>query len=282
MNFKKEIDDFHYTFVDSFKRIKDNIKLFLAASVLDIIFIIVFGFVYGLFQIKILEKLAEMTKLIMSRTQIMQMPQAEMIAAIAQNKTSFDSAFAAIILLLSFGLAVLFILWSLFQSIVWKFCLKIAKTSAKKERYIPHLLKFSAASFFYFAFIVIIGYVAVRILLYNAMNPSSQIIPDFITPIFLTISLVVIYFALISYALLGQEKIRDIMKQSFLIGVKKIHFVLAAYAATMILFIAAQYIMEFASKINIAALYITGILILIPLISWSRVFLTMNVEKIKK
>jgi len=88
------------------------------------------------------------------------------------------------------------------------------------------------------------------------------------------------YFIFISYALASKLKLKDLAKQTFLIGIKKAHYILLVYFINIVILCLLGLIMYLLLERTILLLTIAMILFILCY-TWTRLFLAVVVESIR-
>ena len=161
---------------------------------------------------------------------------------------------------IGFLLIVLFILFSLFGSLSW-----LLSSGKKLEEFnLKYFLEFSGLVLFYFLILVLFYFVLEYLVLdFGLANqgPRLTILSLFIAS----------YFSVLSYSLyvLKREKILNSIRESFVLGIKKIHVFILMWIIIFLVFAIGSFILEFSGFLS---LYI-GILLYMIIIVWGRVFI---------
>jgi hypothetical protein len=90
---------------------------------------------------------------------------------------------------------------------------------------------------------------------------------------------VLLYFSLISYSIASRYNLKEFLKNIFILGIKDFKNIIIAYILLVIFFIIANYLMQLVANISSSAVFICGLIIVMPLIAFSRVYLTNTLEK---
>lgn len=98
-------------------------------------------------------------------------------------------------------------------------------------------------------------------------------------PIMLSMLILIVYFGFISYTQIGSHKALKSIRNAFSIGVFKAGRPVSGILSLVVLFIALNYVLIGAEIIHPSLLIVGGTLLVIPVMTWARVFFTSWVKK---
>ncbi len=251
-------------FIRSLKRVYNNAYLLIFTILYDALFIICYGFIASAMAGKIAEFMAS-TGYFVVQESIKNAGGEGTISSIVWNSSARGELIMIAVLFILFVLSAYFV-YCFFQGLCWRM---IKRFSGEKITIKEQLKKFFLVNIFWFVWIV----------LYNIMDYLALLRKNLLQTessgfAFYTFMIVLGYFMLISYSLIGKEKSK-IIRKSFLLGVKKIN-VLFSYV--IILIIMAALGMLISSSIgNYLISIILQIFIVLPILSWARVYIDLSV-----
>lgn len=255
---------------DSVDAIRRNIMLALYAIILELSFI----FLFGIFAIPIRDGIGK--NLVYLGDEI---ASSSDIAGEATQGAILGSEYLQRIIMLAIVLAIIaYVLYSFFNGLIWNLCLRMAGKNQKTKNY---LSRFFMANLIWFPLLA--AYIVIDFLISYIETVGKRIEPDgsFIaSKIVLIVLMVILYFIFISYIHLSEMSFWKSIKKSFGTGIKNALLLVPAFASIVLLFIIADFILSIAGRINFIAIMTSGIIILMPLMVWSRVFLCKVIEKL--
>lgn len=98
-------------------------------------------------------------------------------------------------------------------------------------------------------------------------------------PIMLSMLAFIVYFGFISYTQVGSHKALKSIRNAFFIGTFKAGRTVIALLALVVLFITLNYVLVGVEMIHPSLLIVGGTLLVIPAMTWARLFFTTWVEK---
>jgi len=262
--------------VKSFFDLKN--KIVLSAISLDIIFVFLYGFIASKLFGKVMEYI-NVIGLIVSQNS------GDITGRIFSNglintiistpEIAFYFKRLAVIILVN--IIIFYLIYSLLHGWCWK--ILSAKIRANKFNY---LKQFFIINLFWLPFFLLQQALSLFIDLRNtaikSINPLTVLGTNYTSYIFL---FVIVYFALISYALIGKFKVKEVIKKTFVLGIKKFPQILLAYISLMVIFIAINYLWFLTVKINYGISLFLSIILLFTAFSYSRFMILNSIEKIK-
>ena len=177
-----------------------------------------------------------------------------------------------ILLLILAMILITYILFVIFQSISWWYCRRISKL--KEKGFFDYFREFCKINIFWF--IVIVVYNIISYL--NGLLSRSESPSIILNVIFLAL----LYLALISYSLLPEIKGFANIRKTFSYGIKKISTIMPAYLIALLVFFVINIILTLSLKIGNLLFILLGVFLLIPTISWMRIYFMVVVGKLSK
>ncbi len=244
--------------------------IYLAVPILiDIIFLLAIGFVGSIFTTKALPYLERLATL-----QTTPLTTNDASALITQQTQIASLLTNIIIVFLQIILAV-FALWIIFQGINWFLAVKCVKKKANLKKY---SLNFIIINIICVLLTAIIAKFFFEITLKNLLTSTPIVSQSLINIITILILIIILYFLFIGYAISYKYNLKDFLKNIFKIGVKDFKKIILAYITLIILFFIANYIVKLFS-LSFASMIIAGVIILMPLITFSRIYLIKILEQ---
>lgn len=176
--------------------------------------------------------------------------------------------------------SVIYILYCFFQGISWKLS---SGMTGKKAKFLAYIKQFCILNLFWF--LLFMAYNAFSFLMELGRTVMQRVNPSGVTGsnILLTVTLtVILYFTLISYALIGNESILKVLGKTFAVGIKKIRYILPMYLTIFLFFLILNFILFLTFKIHTNVMIIAGVLLVMPALTWARVFMGLVINKIEK
>jgi hypothetical protein len=168
------------------------------------------------------------------------------------------------------------ILWIIFQGFNWFLAARCVKGKIETKRF---FLNFSIVSFIWLILTILGSIFIFKIVLNNLLNPNNIMNNLVINIISVLLVSVLLYFSLISYSIASRYNLKEFLKNIFILGIKDFKNIIIAYILLVIFFIIANYLMQLVANISSSAVFICGLIIVMPLIAFSRVYLTNTLEK---
>ncbi|TKJ17593.1 hypothetical protein CEE44_03605 [Candidatus Woesearchaeota archaeon B3_Woes] len=233
---------------------------------LDLIFLFLVGFIGSIFTTKAIPYLQNLAT-------IQSTPAADTSAMIAQQ-TQLASALTHIVLILLQIVLVVFILWTIFQGINWFLATKCVKKKVNIKKY---SLNFLTLNIIWIILIAILAKFFFEITLKNLLTSTPIVSQSLVNAIGIIISIILLYFLFIGYSISYKYKLKEFLKNIFKIGIKDFKIIIA-YLIIVVSFWIAKFIVQLFS-LSFASTIIAGIIILMPLITFYRIYLIKTIEK---
>ena len=263
----------------SFSAIWKNKLWFFLLFALEIIFLAVFGYINTTYGIKIVESSKAIDEYI-SQQQLDEVSVAENIlqqkSILGDNPLSISRNFNEIVRNFRLYLIYSFISLVIFTSASWAFTYRLIHKITLKNL-IKNFTNALVISSFCYGLIFAFFYSLTNISLADAEGTKllAKYIPFFI------FSLVLAYFMFVALSLLNNSKLSDIVQKTLRIGIKKIHYVLAAYFLNILFFIFSAFLFFYFLDRNLFLLLMSIFLMIFSLVL-GRIFMVNVVEKIEK
>lgn len=267
MNLSKNI--VFKSFFESFKIIRNKKYYILYPIIIDLLFILSYGFFMGFFIGNIQEKavaLIQTGKSILSS--------GGLIKGLLTNKEAVS------IILFTFGFMItIYVIYSIFQGINWRFAKKFVK---KNIPLLVYIKKFFLVNIFWFILFFLIQFSDYIRRLLSYLSKGTGLSTSFISGniVINILIFLIVYFAFISYALISKYKIIQAIKKSFAVGITGIKHILPMYLIVFIIFLIINLLLILLSKINFTLMIIFGIITVLPAFTWVRVFVNLVVGKV--
>jgi len=253
------------TFINSLDLIKKNPVYFIFSCLIDIGFVFILLFVYQFFFEKIMDNFINL--LMMTGRTFYGLAQESLESSILmqQMNSSINNIVWWII-----GLIIsVYFIYSIFQSASWFFA---GKTVDKKLIFWDYIKRFFAVNAVWHIILTVIMYFYVRsVILTNTFKISSGL--DVIETSSFIFIIILSYFSLISYALIAKLSFRESMKKCFIEGFKRFFSLLPFFVVFALVFLFIDLILKLIFLINDTLMFIAGLIIILPTITYFRVVL---------
>ena len=184
----------------------------------------------------------------------------------------------------------LFLLWCIFQSLIWK---EITEKIPLQRKYTNYFLKFILLSIPIFLITLLFLYRIWQLLTMVFLPTYTGIKVSLATNIQLLllfiITIIIFYFTLLSYSLLQELPLKKCIKKAFHLGIKRIHILGSLYilflflALILMVFLFSLYVSYLSSALTIISLliHLTGLIIPIIIMLWLKIIITLILQKKK-
>jgi len=262
--------------VKSFFDLKDRIVL--SAISLDIMFVFLYGFIASKLFAKVMEYVNAIGLLVAQNSgMVMDKIFQNGIINTITSTPELVFYFKRLAVLVFLNIIIFYLIYSLLHGWCWK--LLSAKIRANKFNY---LKQFFLINLLWLPFFLIQQSLSLFIDLRNtaikSINPLTVLGTNYTSYILL---FVIVYFALISYALIGKFKVKEVIKKTFVIGIKKFPQILLAYISLMVVFIAINYLWFLTVKINYGLSLFLSIILLFTAFSYTRFMILNSINNIR-
>lgn len=260
---------------ESFKVINNHRAIFILLVVLQIVFIASLAFVQLKYQIKIIENSRE----ILDYFQALNLDE----SAIAQGLESKKDILGDDPLLIyrKFKLLIRDILFIaiftaglilFFNTINWSLT-ELMFTKLNFKGFLKHLGKLFLLNIFYLLLLGIVVFLIFQKQYLELINKNGF----FLFVALLAVALV-LYFMFISFSL-ANEKLRDIFKKTFLLGLKKANYILAVYLINLVILLGLALLLFYVQNKAFILLFFIGVIFFVSFV-FCRVFLISGVRRL--
>ncbi|MCX6707903.1 MAG: hypothetical protein NT001_07280 [Candidatus Woesearchaeota archaeon] len=237
----------------------------------DLIFIFLYGSIMGYFSSYIISNLYSFGSAILQSNDITGTPM-------------MGNVMGALLLMF----LLLFIVYALFEGASWR----MSRIFATKEKisYAGYLKGFTLANLVWF--IPYLIYKALSFLVafkfkYGDASQTAQAgimqnIPLLISTALVSLFLLILaYFSSVSYPLIGKSRTMKAIKDSFVIGYRNFMYIAPRMIFAIALFLIANMAVVLTSRISMALMIVLGVLILLPMMTWARIYLHMIMQDLE-
>lgn len=256
-------------------KLKDNPSKLVYSTILDIFFFIVFGGVLAFFSEYIMYNVYRISSLTTEFSQNLAITDAPSSVVDMISKAGAMSYFKDAMMYTFLLIFSIYIVYCLFHGSAWYLSTLMSKS--KKIKYRRYLKDFSIISIVWFGLFVIYN-MALTFLDYFNYVPDGYSRLYFLFPFFIIVS----YFAIISYAAIGNRTPFAALKNSFRYGILKARYFFLLYVIIIFAFVIINIILKAVSDINQTAGIIAGIVLFIPAITWTRISIKTLFEYMNK
>lgn len=266
---------------ESFSSISKNKLLFIFLFIFQIIFFAVFSYVTYTYQTKILESAQAITEYL-SQQKLDELSVADNLlqqkSILGDDPLSISRNFNEMIKNFKLYLIYTFILLVIFTSISWTLTVRLIygkKILSKTKIFFKNM----AVMIFYLGLIFLFFFSLLNISFADVAAESSRLLTKYVT--FLIISIVLIYFMLISLSLAHNTGWKNIVQKTLIIGIKKSHYILAAYLISVSLLAVSVISLAYFIEKNLFVLLLSLILMVFSFV-FGRVLLASVVRNLIK
>jgi hypothetical protein len=268
--------------VKAVKLLRKNQKYFLYIVLADLLFIFVNGFLsFGLIN-RLQEYLFAVAGEIASRSsEISQEVVQKSIFEVLFSYPEIGSLISSIIGLLLLIIITIYIVFNIFQGYAWKTSLRII---GKPVSYYKFCTQFVIVNILW---LILFYSQRIFVVIVTILNTLSEKVyhtsPSFVLDYFGTAFLIaIIYFAVISYSLIGRFSVAGILKRTFSFGIKRLVYFVPMYAIIAAMFWIINFILGAVGGVNRTLFFIVGFLLVFPVFAFSRVYIALIVNKLVK
>jgi hypothetical protein len=266
--------------IKTFGLLKKNPRDLLYIISADILFILVYGILSFAMVERLREYLLSAGAEIASRSaEITQQVMYKSVFEVLFSYPEIGPLISSIFWLLLLIILTAYVLFSVFQGYAWKISLKMI---GRKVSYYNFSMQFILINILWIILFYSQRIFTVFSQLLNFM--AEKVSPGTSTSAYHYISMIfliaIVYFAVISYSLIGKYSIAGILKKTFAFGVRKAKYFLPMYALVAILFWLINFILHQAGSINKIAFLIAGFVLVFPAFAFSRVYIALIVNKL--
>lgn len=203
-----------------------------------------------------------------------------------------NQAYKMIFIITIASLIAFFLLWCFFQSLEWRITYKSLKKAVKFEDlfdgYLKYCLKFSLVTIPAFIIILPTSYYLIANLKTLFLNllirmygmEGTQKIPYISLIASLVIFLVTTYLTVSIYILLNKYTLKEAIKKSFKVGMKKVQVLLPIHFLCLIMIVPIIYLDSYLIKfLNFKAAAILSLIVYLAIIAFYQVLMVALLEK---
>lgn len=237
-------------------------KMVAVPALLDILFIIAFGFFFNFTRDNIAVRLDAIMQMISDAQFNILAGQYNLsgLMATLRQLPGFTEHFNSIVLQISVFLAILYILWILMQGTSWFICYKLNK---KNFTYNEFMKSFSLKTLVYYIIFVILTFFTVRIAISRTLLISPEAGESAYTVLYILLGILSI-FLLLTYSNIF-SRFKDLFND-----IRKISLM---YLIAAILYLAGHYILGAIEILNYTAMVVAGIVFFMPLLVYIKMFM---------
>lgn len=254
---------------DSFNILRRNYKSLWIPILAEVLFLVLFGFFTGPLRNGIGNNLLQLGELIITES--------SNIGNDFFSRIIGSQHFGNIMTLGIIFALIAYVLYCLFQGFIWKFCFNFGK----KEKYLPYIKRFFLVNLFWYPFFILFIFINFFFsyidIVGQRMEPNSIFFLGKLTNIVL---LAILYFAFISYVMIDKYKVWKSIRRSFKIGFREFLWMILIYLIIGGTFLVINYLLILVGKISFILVISLGIVIVIPLMIWARIFIREVVERL--
>ena len=262
------------TIADSLKSMRDQRRELLSPFLVDIAFLYMFGFISAAFGEKITQYAVQLAFLVSSKSGLLtqQYVSSSIPQMIAANPQIASSIYT-LMLLFSLSSFASFLLFLVLESLSFWF---IMKQSGYPLPYGRYFLQFCQVSTVWFGFMIIYWVSSYAdSLAFTLSNRTVLYKPSLSIAIYL---LILGYFALISYSLIGTGSFRSLIKSTFSLGFKP--RLLALAVSLLVLYSILNVVLIIAFALNQFLGLVLGFALVLPFLIFARIAMLRAVRSL--
>lgn len=185
---------------------------------------------------------------------------------------------------------VLFLLWCIFQSFIWK---EISEKMPLQKKYKDYFLRFSLLTIPIFLLTLFFLYKVWQLITMIFLPTYTGIKVTLATNIQLILlfllAIILFYFTLLCYGLLEEKTLKQCVKKAFNLGTKKLHILGSLYlvflflAFILLIFFFSLYVsyLSYVLTITSLLLHLAGLIPLIVILLWLKIIISLILQKKK-
>tara|TARA_Y100000310_G_scaffold338444_1_gene428103 strand:+ start:413 stop:1243 length:831 start_codon:yes stop_codon:yes gene_type:complete len=247
-------------------------------SLIDIMFLLVLGYVGNFFLITKAAPLLEKIALIKKESAVASVEEYAS-AIMSQQSEIFPLAMQVMGIFFQLALSIL-ILWIVFQGVNWYLASKFDNKKVKVWKFFKN---FTVATIVIAIFEFIIALFYYNLTLKNVLGNNSPIVQLVVNSISIIALVVLYYFALINYSICYKYSLKrlELCKKTIMVGIKQYRDISLAILVLLLMFIILNYAIRIISLISVNLMLVVGVILVFPLIAFSRMYLIKIVNKKK-
>lgn len=163
---------------------------------------------------------------------------------------------------------IVYVIYVLIQSVVWNLSLRIA---GRKSNFAKYFVSFVLLNLFWFFIFIVYNLMDLIGDLRSVLLSGRISLVSVLAGLFL---LFFAYFAVISYVKLN-------LKKSFVFGWKRYRELVPSFFYVFIYFFVLNFILSKLVLLNYTFAVVAGIVLFVPAVSFARIYLSLNINKVK-
>jgi hypothetical protein len=267
---KKQIKELKKTF----NLIKKEPFYIAIPSLIDLIFLMIAGFIGNFFLITkaapLLERMAEI-KMDSSVTSMDEYT----VAVMSQQSEMFPLAMQVMGIFVQLALSIL-LLWIIFQGINWYLASKFEDKKVKPWNFFKNFTIITIIVAIFEFFIALFYY---NTTLKNALGQNNPTLQLLINSVSIIVLVALYYFTLISYSICYKYKLRELCKKTIVVGIKRVQEISLAILVLAVMFVILNYAIKIVALISNQLMLVVGVILVFPLIAFSRMYLIKIISK---
>lgn len=251
---------------------KKNLVFIPIIAFLDMFFFIALGFFRQLISFKLIEKISLLQGIMQTAPSLQNITKANLVEAVA-SRMQFTQEYTSLYYLLLLMLVITFVLYLILNCINWAL---VTLMYHKKLRIMQYIKRFLLINGLWFLLILIITFLLRKFIAQLAIGSNPAII------IILSIcSTILGYFIFISYPLIVQNKVIDVLKKTFKNGITRFPRIGLMYAYAVLALLILDIFLKFAGSLSPVLMFIAGIVLVLPLFAFIRLFITVVISRLE-
>ncbi|MBI4150232.1 hypothetical protein HY488_02390 [Candidatus Woesearchaeota archaeon] len=258
-------------------------KHLLPLTLLDLTFFVLFALLHTFIVLQALPDLSAMNQLIAKES--LNVPQVPLDAENVDPSQlqfsfpieEFQTRFAVVIKFAALYLLVMFILYNLFFAYTW---LKTSILLKKKQMpYLQYLKRFAGINALWILLFIVGSYLLVIAATATMFGQIAIISSGVVDAVGIALGVLLLYFAMISHALLIDYPTLSLLKKTFALGIQRIATLGPAFLLIGALYYLVVELLSRLSAISVVLSFVLFILLFVPLVTGSRMFFMAAAEE---
>lgn len=246
--------------------IKDSFGYFLACMGLDVLFFIAVGFLTKSIVLKMQESLLQIAAVFSAGLSELSRSGSVLDVLFSSSALPFWKSWFLHWLLF---MLVIYLVYIVVQSVAWNLSLRII---GKNISFLKYFVSFALLNLFWFLLFIVYNIIDLTGDLRSSMSSGATIS---LFSVFAGILLIFLaYFAVISYVRLS-------LKKSFIFGCKRYRELVPPYFFVLLYFFILNFVLSKIVLTSYAFAVVAGIVLFVPAIAFARVYLALNINKVK-
>lgn len=273
-----------FDFLDSFRRgwsaIRQGKKLFISILLLDLAFFVIFALLHTFIVVQALPDLSSLNQLVAQEAgSVPQIPpDAEQVDPSQLEfqfpVEEFQQHFSAVVKYSIIYILAMFCFYNLVFAFTWRRASFLFKKASSKKfmSYWRYLRRFAVINLFWLILFVLVFSLLIlgtTATMFGQITLVSQGVVDVLAA---ALSLVLLYFIMISHALLIDYPVLPLLKRTVVVGIKRSFFIVPVFIVIGVLYYLVSLLIGFSSQTSASLSFVLFILLFLPLVTGSRVF----------